>query len=223
MKKIFLNWKQNGDFTKIANFKNNVNKQDGVVLFVPHPYLTFASSIKYDTGSQNVSAFLNGAFTGEVGASMLKNCKVKYCLVGHSERRKFFNETNQELSSKIKILKSNSIIPVLCIGETLLERKNGTFLNKLKKQMEIYESGVLVAYEPVWSIGTGLVPTHDEIAEISKFLNINYSIQVLYGGSVSSKNAKSILSIKNISGLLIGGASLKYEEVNKILDENSRN
>ena len=223
MKKIFLNWKQNGSFNDIINFKNKLIQSEGVVLFTPSPYLYFASSNKFEVGSQNVSAFGNGAFTGEVGALMLKECGVRYCLVGHSERRTIFNEKEPELSSKIKLLKQVGITPVLCVGENLEERKSGKIFSKIQKQMEIFESGVLVAYEPVWSIGTGITAKEEEIAEVSSFMHQNYKIDVIYGGSVSSSNSKSILNIPHISGVLIGGASLKVDEVNKILNDNSRN
>lgn len=222
MKKLFLNWKQNGSLQSITEFKNNIHNSNKVVLFPPLPYLTFSQSSKFEIGAQNVSAFNNGAFTGEVGASMLKNCNTKYCLVGHSERRELFKETNENLSLKIKLLKQHGITPILCIGENLYERRENKVFKKLNHQMEIFENNVLIAYEPIWSIGTGITAKIEEIEEISNFIYKNYSIKIIYGGSVSSNNAKNILQLPLISGVLIGGASLKVNEINKILDDTSR-
>jgi len=218
MKKIFLNWKQNGGFSQILNFKNHLQASNyEVVLFLPNPYLYFASSTQFMIGAQNVSTFQGGAYTGEVGADMLSGCGVRYCLIGHSERRSLFNEGEDLLKSKIKLLKQNGITPVLCVGESRLEREEGKTFKALDRQMSIYESGVLVAFEPMWAIGTGKTPTEEQILEVSKFLNFNYGVEMLYGGSVSSNNAKSILNIQFVSGVLVGGASLKIEEVNKII------
>jgi triosephosphate isomerase (TIM) len=225
MKKLFLNWKENGNFNSLLSFKTKLKQNNSVVLFPPLPYLNFAHSHKLKIGSQNVSQFEKGAFTGEVSASMLKDCKVQYCLVGHSERRSIFKETEVELLLKIKLLQKYSITPILCIGENLTERNNKTFFEKIQKQMKIFQKNqnILIAYEPVWSIGTGITPSNQEIEEISNFIYKNYSIKTIYGGSVSSLNAKEILNLSYISGLLIGGASLNVNEINQILDDNFGN
>jgi triosephosphate isomerase len=216
--KIFLNWKQNGSFTSILNFINNLQETNHeLVLFLPFPYLNFANNGKIKIGAQNVSCFKSGAFTGEVGADMLKEVGAKFCLIGHSERRKYFNENNFHLKSKIKLLKLAGITPVLCVGEELSERKSGIFFEKLKSQMEIFETGVIIAYEPIWAIGTGLVPSNEEISEIADFFLKNYKISVLYGGSVSEENIKNITSIKGIDGVLVGNASLDFNKVNKMI------
>lgn len=216
--KIFLNWKQNGSYASILTFINNLNSSENeIVLFLPFPYLNFANNGKIKIGAQNVSCFANGAFTGEVGTEMLKEVGVKFCLVGHSERRRYFNENNSQLKSKIKLLKLAGITPVLCVGEELYERKSGIFFEKLKSQMEIFETGVIVAYEPVWAIGTGLLPKSEEIAEIADFFLKNYKISLLYGGSVSEDSIKNIASIKGIDGVLVGNASLDFNKVNKMI------
>jgi triosephosphate isomerase len=221
--KILLNWKQNGNLNHILNFKNQCLGNSNVILFTPSIYFTFASSNKFLIGSQNVSSFENGAFTGEVGAEMLAEIGVRYCLVGHSERRQIFKETDDDISRKIKNLKKFGITPVLCIGETLDERMAKTFFHKLTNQMKIFEDGCLIAYEPVWSIGTGLIPKNEEIFEITSFLNKNYGVETIYGGSVSEKNAKTISSIQFVEGLLIGGASLDVNKVNIIINDTTRN
>ena len=217
--KIFLNWKQNGNYILILNFLNKLLLSDKseTVLFLPSVYLSFANSGKIMLGGQNVSPFENGAFTGEIAAHMLKEVGAKFCLVGHSERRKYFKEEAKDLKLKLKALKNASITPVLCIGEELFERNNKTFFNKLAKQMEIYEEGVIIAYEPIWAIGSGLTPTIAEISEVANFFYKNYNISILYGGSVSEKNIKEITSIIGICGVLVGGASLKVETVNQMI------
>jgi triosephosphate isomerase len=222
-KKIILNWKQNGSLGKLLEFKNNCIKNPNVILLAPFPYIIFASCENFYLGAQNVSSFERGAFTGEVGADMLAEIGVKYCLVGHSERRQIFNETEEEISLKIKNLKKVGIKPILCIGETLEERKSNTFFEKLSKQMKIFEDSCLLAYEPVWSIGTGLLPKEEEIADIATFIKNNFGVEVIYGGSVSEKNIKSILHINNLEGFLIGGTSLDLQKVNQIINDITRN
>lgn len=221
--KVFLNWKQNGNYSEILSFFNGINSFTSIaelVIFLPFPYLGFANyNKKIKIGAQDVSPFSNGAFTGEVGSEMLKEIGASFALVGHSERRKYFNENSDILSKKIKMLKRFNITPVLCIGEELFERENKTFFEKIKRQMEIYESEIIVAYEPVWSIGTGLVPSPNQISEIANFFDENYKTSILYGGSVSENNLQDIIKVKNISGVLVGGASLDFNKVNKMLEK----
>lgn len=218
MKNIFLNWKQNGNYSTILSFLTDVkrNPNFNIVLFVPFPYLFFANG-KIAIGAQNVSSFKGGSYTGEVGASMLLEAGAKYCLVGHSERRMLFGETDLQIKQKLELLKQSGIIPVLCVGENLKDRKGKLHLEVVKKQMENYEDGIMVAYEPVWSIGTGLIPVQEEILEMASFIKENYNKEILYGGSVNEENAKNILDIKNINGVLIGNASLYAEKINKII------
>ena len=218
--KLFLNGKQNGSYSSLLEFTNNL-KEGGaheVIIFPPFPYLSFINYNKIKVGAQNVSEFENGAFTGEVGAKMLKEVNVKYCLIGHSERRLYFKEDNNILSKKITHLLNHSIIPVLCVGESLKERKCGTMFKVLEEQMKVFQEKVIVAYEPIWAIGTGSIPTIKEISEVAIFFKQNYNISILYGGSVNESNIKEISSISNIEGVLVGGASLEFKKVNKMLE-----
>ena len=219
MKKIFLNWKQNGDFAQIQTFVSlfKPTKEFEVVIFLPAPYISFANSGKFELGGQNISSFPNGAYTGEIGGEMLANVGAKFVLIGHSERRTLLNEGEETLTLKLKQALKAGLTPVLCIGEKLNERKDGTFFAKLKMQMKNFQSGVLIAYEPVWAIGTGLLPKTDEISEVAEFLFKNYGVSMLYGGSVSEENIKTILAIPHVSGVLVGGASLDITKVNKML------
>lgn len=224
MKHIFLNWKQNGSFSSVlsflTDFKNNPNYN--TVLFASFPYIQFASG-KITVGAQNVSSFNNGSYTGEVGADMLQEMGAKYCLVGHSERRMLLNESCFQVNQKIAQLKKYNITPVLCIGETLEDRQEKKYLEKITKQMKIFTEGVIVAWEPCFSIGTGIIPTSAEILEVSTFIKQNYNTEILYGGSVNAKNAKEILNINNVNGVLIGGASLDVKQVNSIIYDSNGN
>ena len=238
-KKIIAgNWKQNGTLkssvrlTKkiLEALKKNKCRHEIIIIppaifLLPIKDLIYKSKIKL--GAQNVSAFNNGAYTGEISGTMLKDSKVEYCLVGHSERRHIINEDEYILSSKVSQLIDNDITIIYCFGETLSEYKNKKtkliLKNQLKKlflsnknNLKKKPSKLVLAYEPVWAIGTGLVPSPEELASIFKFIrntvnkmNKNYSsIKILYGGSVSEDNAPSLIDTEYIDGLLIGGASL---------------
>ena len=238
-KKIIAgNWKQNGtlkssvSLTKkiLEALKKNKCRHEIIIIppaifLLPIKDLIYKSKIKL--GAQNVSAFNNGAYTGEISGTMLKDSKVEYCLVGHSERRHIINEDEYILSSKVSQLIDNDITIIYCFGETLSEYKNKKtkliIKNQLKKlflsnknNLKKKPSKLVLAYEPVWAIGTGLVPSPEELASIFKFIrntvdrmDNNYSsIKILYGGSVSEDNASSLIDTEYIDGLLIGGASL---------------
>lgn len=222
---VILNWKQNGSFAIIEEFVKNVKtKNENVSLLLPFPYIAFAQNLcltskaKIKIGAQNVSQFQNGAYTGEVGVEMLAELKVKECLVGHSERRSLFFEDDLSVKSKVELLTQKGITPILCVGETHEERTSKSFFEKLKKQMVSYNEKCIIAYEPVWSIGTGITPTSAEILEISNFIYENWGNKILYGGSVNESNFESIIKIKNIRGVLVGGASLFVEKVNLMLN-----
>jgi len=236
-KKIIAgNWKQNENFkssiklTKdiISEVKKNNIKHD-VIIFPPSLYLIPIKNINkneiINIGSQNVSAYNDGAFTGEISATMLNDSKIKYCLVGHSERRHILNENDSLLSDKVSRLHENNIKVVYCIGETLEEYKNKKTKTILKMQIKSLFNNlnkskkynkVIIAYEPVWAIGTGLIPSSKELSDTFRYINntvtslsrSNKSIKLLYGGSVSPDNAKRLMETNYMDGLLIGGASL---------------
>jgi triosephosphate isomerase len=171
---------------------------------------------KYAIGAQNVSQFSNGAYTGEVTAQMLKDISTMYCLVGHSERRHYMCETNEMIAKKINQLLKEEITPVLCVGETSLDKANNSCFEVLKTQLEVHQKGCVIAYEPVWAIGTGSTPSNNEIDDICDWLIQEYQgATVLYGGSVSAKNIESLAKTK-VDGVLVGGSSLKPQEVLEI-------
>lgn len=231
---VAANWKMNKtpketlEFLK--DFKQNFKPQkDREILFFPS-YLSLPTfhqelgetPIPY--GAQNCFYQTSGAFTGEVSPAMLAAYGCRFCLVGHSERRTLFHETDQDVSLKVKALQEAEITPMICIGETEKQRVDGQTLNVVKQQLSTAlsqaapQKPVMIAYEPVWAIGTGKVPTLQEIGEVHQYLreqivqkmgNFGAQIPLLYGGSVNSQNARDIASVKEVNGFLIGGASLK--------------
>ena len=158
---------------------------------------------------------------------MLVDNKIHFCLVGHSERRQYFNEKNETVNLKSNNLIENNIIPVICIGETLEEKEKNLTKDVLQKQVidcvpnKSYFDNTLIAYEPIWAIGSGLTPTLEEIDEVHEFIkNINNKFnqfKILYGGSVKASNSEEINGLRNVDGCLIGGASLKVDEFNSII------
>ena len=186
--------------------------------------------------AQNVHQNTEGAFTGEVSTTMLASLNIPYSLVGHSERRQYFGETNAILYTKVRNLLDSKIIPIYCIGETNEEYESGKRLEVIENQLsqcvfhlnEIDFSKVIIAYEPVWAIGTGKSATPEQAQEVHKFIrsliekkynsNIAESTTILYGGSVKPDNAKDLFSQPDIDGGLVGGASLKENDFMAILN-----
>ena len=179
-------------------------------------------------GSQNVSKFVEGAYTGEISARQLKSYNVKYAIVGHSERREYQKETNKDIQEKITRLKEENMIPILCIGETLEERQNQEFKRILQEELEIATEGLteeekqelIIAYEPIWSIGTGIIPSKEQIEEVFEFIKKDFpKTPVLYGGSANEENIEMLREISLIDGYLLGGLSLKPEKLKIFLEK----
>ncbi len=238
MKKTIIagNWKMNKDFFAARDFFNAINEKvasqplskSTCILCVPSPYLLRASKsrIKPDLlfGSQDLSAHNQGAFTGEISADMLASCEVDCCIVGHSERREYHHESNQLLNQKLFRLQENNILPIYCIGESLAQRESGNTEKVLQTQLEEGlkdfqpSQGLIIAYEPIWAIGTGKAATAETAQEVHRFirqwLSKNYSpaiaeqTPILYGGSVKPANIKELIAQPDIDGGLIGGAAL---------------
>ena len=225
MKVIAGNWKMNGTRTGLVDMVTalqNIETGNEVVLCVPYTMLGLDGG-KVSLGAQDVSTHDHGAYTGEVSAQMIADTGAKYVIVGHSERRQYHNETNDIVRQKASAALSAGLTPIVCVGETMDEKQAG-------KTMEIIESGVresipndvdkniIVAYEPRWAIGAGLTPTPEEIAEAHKLIADTLTSMglsgtpVLYGASVKGSNAAEIMSIPNVDGVLVGGASLKPDD-----------
>ena len=235
-KKIIAgNWKQNGNLKQSINLTKNIlaevkkNKyKHEIIIFPPSLYLLETQKLNKDNiikiGSQNVSAFNNGAYTGEISASMLKDSKIKYCLVGHSERRHMIYESDKTCTDKASRLYENNIKIIYCIGETLSDYKSKKTKAILKKQIQYFfnnigekinnkPNNIIFAYEPVWAIGTGIIPKKKELFETITFIKKKIkNLKVLYGGSVNSDNINQLKLIENIDGFLIGGASQDHKK-----------
>ncbi len=229
---IFVaNWKLNGNIDFINQYfkKLTPNSKNCVVICPPSIFLNRLkiNNINLFSGAQDVSIFDDGPFTGEISANMLFNESIKFCLVGHSERRQHFNETNETVKKKSTKLIESKIIPIICVGETLEEKENKLTERVLSKQLEEGLSEVandknsIIAYEPVWAIGSGLTPSLEEIESVHVFirkLNSKFNnFRILYGGSIKSTNSTNIKNLKNVDGCLVGGSSLKVEEFNTII------
>jgi triosephosphate isomerase len=227
MKKLIIaNWKLNPttlkEAHKLAESIQRVKKHT-VVLCPPTIYL---SQIDFpNLGAQDCFWTEKGAYTGQVSTAQLKDLKVKYCLVGHSEKREFGGDTNEIINAKIKSCLANKIIPVLCVGyNTTVEQDDLEVIDVLKTQLEIGlkavdATKVVVAYEPVWAIGAGKTPTPEHAERVALFIKSRYMVtKVLYGGSANIVTAPSMLKEPNIDGLLVGGASLVASQFNQIIN-----
>ena len=234
------NWKMNGDKAMTlsminalqAHLQSPANHPD-VVLFPPAPYLPLLQQNVEDSlltyGAQTMSEFSNGAYTGELSATMLTDVGCKYVLVGHSERRSLFGETDTKIAEKFHAAQQHDIVPMLCIGETEAERGAEKTMDIVKQQLTVVldKNGIeafnntVVAYEPVWAIGTGKTATPQQAQEVHQqiraFLaeydaDIAAKLSILYGGSVKADNAKDLFAMADIDGALVGGASLDAEQ-----------
>lgn len=230
---IAANWKMNNDFADIKPFvkyvKKNVKEKKGLVVCVPSIMLketADAAKKVFEVGAENCYFAEKGAFTGEISAKMVKSAGASHVIIGHSERRQIFGETNEMLNKKLKAALSSGLKVIFCIGETLEEKSK--YKSVLKKEIvegfdEITDfSNIVIAYEPVWAIGTGKVATTADISKVHSYIKnlvkevYDVKIPVLYGGSVKPSNSKEILALEEVDGVLIGGASLKPEDYTSI-------
>ena len=241
-KKIIAgNWKMNYCVNKAEDFvseiKDAINTDEVDVVICPNfvsldriSDLLDGTNIKL--GAQNVHTEDKGAYTGETSVNMLAAVGVKYCIVGHSERRQYFAETNQIVNQKAKKLLEKDINPIVCVGETLEEREANTMFDVVEKQVRESLEGieeaqmkrnVVIAYEPIWAIGTGKTATAEQANEMCKFIrevvakmyndSVAEALRIQYGGSVKPSNANEILNMSDIDGALVGGASLTNDFV----------
>ena len=229
---IIANWKLNGSIQFAKNYIKNIdfvssNDEKNLIVCPPVPLIPYLKSDKFYIGAQDTSIYNLGAFTGEISSKLLKEVGCDFSLVAHSERRKIFNESKDDILDKIENLISSNIIPIFCIGENLEQRKENLTKDILKDQIlsslpsKIDQNKIIIAYEPVWSIGTGLIPKIEEILEIHDFIKNdifkNSNLKIVYGGSVKAENYKSIIDERLVDGLLVGGASINLDEFNQII------
>lgn len=225
---VVLNNKSNLDKKEFMEYQNELKKIESSHQLVICPSQIYLNSIDlptFDLGSQNVSSYHQGAYTGEIYAHQLKSLDVKYCLVGHSERRKYQRETNKDINEKIKRLLEEEITPILCIGETK-EQKNSkrtksVLLSELNECLAgINNNDIIIAYEPIWAIGTGITPTKDEVEDILKEIKKVYQKnKLIYGGSLNQENIVEFKTSDLIDGYLLGGLSLKPQELKDFISK----
>ncbi len=242
-KVIAGNWKMNMLPNEAMTFIEQItpmvkNTQNEVILCVPYTDLFYCllgvQNTNIKIGAQNMHWEEKGAYTGEVSAQMLKSIGVEYVIIGHSERRQYFAETDETVNKKIKSALQHELKPIICVGESLEQREQGKQTEIITEQTKLALEGLdsnqvkkcMIAYEPIWAIGTGKTATSEDANEAIKSIRneirnlygdeVANEIIILYGGSVKSENSKELFSTSDIDGGLVGGASLKPEEFAKI-------
>ena len=239
------NWKMNMTPSKTAAFMKELAPKvaglDGCKIVLCVPFVDIAAAIdatagtNIEIGAENVHMEAKGAYTGEISGEMLAECGVKYVIVGHSERRQYFGETDVTVNGRLKAGLANGLNVILCVGETLTEREQGVTYETVARQTKIALLGVsaeqmanvIIAYEPVWAIGTGKTATADQADEVCGQIRdvlaslsgkkVAEATTIQYGGSMNAGNAAELLSKENIDGGLIGGASLKSDDFTVIV------
>lgn len=239
------NWKMNYDLAETEDFlislKQQVIPEKVEVMIAPsftNLYHAFKSLKEHPVKvvAQNMHQDMSGAFTGEISAKMLKSIGVNNVILGHSERREYYNETNKALSEKISTALENEMTSIFCVGEELEDRKNGKYFDFVKEQLseglfhvdELSWKNIIVAYEPIWAIGTGETASPEQVQEMHQFIrktiaekyskDVADQVSILYGGSVKPENAREIFGQPDVDGGLIGGASLKVESFMDIIN-----
>ena len=244
-KVIAGNWKMNMLPNEAIDFIQKIeplikDTKNEVILCVPYTDLFYcllnAQNTNIKIGAQNMHFEESGAFTGEISGKMLKSIGVEYVIIGHSERRQYFAETDETVNKKVKAAFANELKPIVCVGETLEEKEKGITIDVITRQTRLALDGLtqdevkktIIAYEPVWAIGTGKTATSDDAnesikkirEEISKIYgnDVAECVIIQYGGSVKAANAKELFTKSDIDGGLVGGASLKVEEFANIVN-----
>ena len=239
------NWKMNKNLEEtkslLAEMVNAVPSDTKATVLLCVPAINIAAAVEcvngsnINIGAQNVHFEKSGAFTGEISTDMLKSYEVKYSIIGHSERRQYFGETDETVNKKAKACLDADICPIICVGENLEERESDITANVIKNQIEKDLAGftaeeisrTIIAYEPIWAIGTGKTATARQAQEVCRFIRDTIaglcnretaeSVTIQYGGSMNAKNAAELLSMPDIDGGLIGGASLKSADFRTIV------
>lgn len=235
------NWKMNTTLqegiqlaSEVNDALKSVDAKCEVIICVPFTHLASIHGVidqnKLGLGAENCADHLKGAYTGEVSAPMVASTGATYVILGHSERRQYYGETSETLKEKVKLALGENLTPIFCIGEVLEERENGTYLEVVKKQIEeaLFDLSaedfgkLILAYEPVWAIGTGKTATDDQAEEMHAYIrsviadkygkDVADNTSILYGGSCKPSNAKQLFAKPDVDGGLIGGASLKAED-----------
>jgi triosephosphate isomerase len=234
MKRLIAgNWKMNGNMAEVLKLASDivagiqadasVLEHNEFLVCPPYPYLAPVQtelSMAVALGAQDCSPFENGAYTGDISVNMLKDLNCEYVILGHSERRQYYAESNLMVQQKAVVALDAGLKAIICVGETESQRESGEHKDVVEQQLAgslpsgATSENVVVAYEPVWAIGTGKVATIEDIAEMHAHIRglVPSGTRILYGGSVKPANAKEIFAVENVNGALIGGASLKAED-----------
>ncbi len=237
-KLTIANWKQNTSqkeatsiLMQLTDLQNNSSKSE-IIIAAPYTHLHLLDEFNFKKASQDCSIYNGGAYTGEISAAMLADVGVKYAIIGHSERRQYFSENSQILKVKIKNCLQNNITPIYCVGETLEQRESNQTFKIIERQLKevLFDFDIsqdlILAYEPVWAIGTGKTASAEQANNVhifirqilATFLNKNFAekVPILYGGSIKADNAQGLFSQSDIDGGLVGGASLIAVDFYKI-------
>lgn len=245
-KVIAGNWKMNMLPNETINFIEGLsqeikNVKNEIILCVPYTDLFYALLTAQNTnikiGAQNMHWKEKGAYTGEISGQMLKSIGVEYVIIGHSERRQYFAETDETVNLKVKSALENNLKPIICVGETLEQREHGETEKIIESQIKLALKdltkeqirAIIIAYEPVWAIGTGKTATPEEANNVIKYIRkqikelyneeIAENIIIQYGGSVKASNAEELFNMSDIDGALVGGASLNFKEFSEIVNK----
>ncbi len=219
---MYMNLPEIKDYIdKIESLPNNV------ILCPTSIYIPYFIEKNINTGIQNIYYEDNGAYTGEISIEQIKSMNVSHVIVGHSERRLYFHESDYDINKKVKKLIEQSLIPIICVGETEEEKNNNKTIDIIREQLEISLNGIsnnqeniIIAYEPRWSIGTGLIPSNEEITNIVAYIkSFNSNLKVIYGGSINESNIDTIKQITNIDGFLIGHACINLDKLKSIINK----
>ena len=245
-KVIAGNWKRNMLPNETINFIEGLSQEikdvkNEIILCVPYTDLFYALLTAQNTnikiGAQNMHWKEKGAYTGEISGQMLKSIGVEYVIIGHSERRQYFAETDETVNLKVKSALENNLKPIICVGETLEQREHGETEKIIESQIKLALKdlrkeqirAIIIAYEPVWAIGTGKTATPEEANNVIKYIRkqikelyneeIAENIIIQYGGSVKASNAEELFNMSDIDGALVGGASLNFKEFSEIVNK----
>lgn len=232
MSKIIAgNWKMNGSATALGQMLDalrDLKTENQVIICPPFTLLGASGLSTVAFGAQDCSAFASGAYTGEISSKMIAEAGAKFVIVGHSERRQYHAETNKIVADKAVQAIDAGLTPIICVGETLAQKESGQTLEIIESQVResipSTSEKIIVAYEPVWAIGTGLVPTMDDIKNVHAHIagvleSMGFGgTAILYGGSVKGSNAAQIMAIENVGGVLVGGAALKPDDFLPIIN-----
>ena len=245
-KVIAGNWKMNMLPNETINFIEGLSQEikdvkNEIILCVPYTdsfyALLTAQNTNIKIGAQNMHWKEKGAYTGEISGQMLKSIGVEYVIIGHSERRQYFAETDETVNLKVKSALENNLKPIICVGETLEQREHGETEKIIESQIKLALKdltkeqirAIIIAYEPVWAIGTGKTATPEEANNVIKYIRkqikelyneeIAENIIIQYGGSVKASNAEELFNMSDIDGALVGGASLNFKEFSEIVNK----